>query len=66
MEERSVEMEMKMPKIKSMKPEDFKNNEYIQKLVDELNGSGANIVVGKLNERGVGIRHRGRRLPILG
>ena len=43
-------MEMKMPKIKSMKPEDFKNNEYIQKLVDELNGSGANIVVGKLNE----------------
>ena len=41
---------MKMPKIKSMKPEDFKNNEYIQQLADELNGSGANIAVAQRDE----------------
>ncbi len=37
-------------KIKSMKREDFKDNEYIDKLVEELNATGANVVVGKLDQ----------------
>ena len=37
-------------KIKSMSREDFKDNEYIDKLVDELNASGANVVVGNLDK----------------
>lgn len=36
--------------IKSMKHEDFKDNEYIDKLVEELNASGANVVVGNLDK----------------
>ena len=41
---------MGLDKIKSMKREDFKNNEYIYKLVEELNATGANVVVGKFDE----------------
>ncbi|HIR37024.1 MAG TPA: NADH-quinone oxidoreductase subunit B [Candidatus Limisoma gallistercoris] len=37
-------------KIKGMKREDFKDNEYIDKLVDELKQSGQNVVVGKLDQ----------------
>ncbi len=37
-------------KIKSMKHEDFKDNEYIDKLVEELNATGANVMVGKLDQ----------------
>ena len=37
-------------KIKSMSHEDFKDNEYIDKLVAELNASGANVAVGNLNQ----------------
>ena len=33
-----------------MKREDFKDNEYIDQLVEELNATGANVVVGKLDE----------------
>lgn len=36
--------------IKSMKREDFKDNEYIDKLVEELNATGANVAVGNLNK----------------
>ena len=43
--ERSIAMEVK---IKGMKREDFKDNEYIDKLVEELNASGTNVVVGSL------------------
>lgn len=43
-------MEVKKPKIKSMKYEDFKDNEYIDKLVEDLNASGTNVVVGKLDQ----------------
>lgn len=50
MAERSFNMEIKKPEIKSMKYEDFKNNEYIDSLVAELNATGADIVVGNLNE----------------
>ena len=37
-------------KIKSMKYEDFKDNEYIEHLVGELKASNANVVVGCLDE----------------
>ena len=43
-------MEVKRPKIKSMKWEDFKDNEYIDQLLEELNASGTNVVVGKFNQ----------------
>ena len=37
-------------KIKNMKREDFKDNEYIDKLVEELNASGTNVVVGQFDK----------------
>ena len=37
-------------KIKSMTRDDFKDNEYIDKLVEELNASGTNVMVGKLDQ----------------
>ena len=37
-------------KIKSMKHEDFKDNEYIDKLVEELNATGASVMVGKFDQ----------------
>lgn len=43
-------MAVNVPSIKSMKQEDFKDNEYIEKLVEELNATGANVAVGKLDQ----------------
>ena len=43
-------MEMKKPKIKSIKYEEFQDNETLEKLVQELNANGANIVVGALDD----------------
>ena len=43
LEERSTRMEVK---IKSMKYEDFKDNEYIEQLISELKASNTNVVVG--------------------
>ena len=37
-------------KIKGMKHEDFKDNEYIDKLVEELNATGASVMVGKFDQ----------------
>ena len=37
-------------KIKSMKRDDWKDNEYIDHLVEELNASGANVVVGTFDK----------------
>ena len=37
-------------KIKSMKYEDFKDNEYIEQLIKQLQESGTNVVVGPLDE----------------
>lgn len=37
-------------KIKGMKKEDFKDNEYIDSLVQTLNESGTNVIVGKFDE----------------
>ena len=36
--------------IKSMKYEDFKDNEYLENLVAELNAAGTNVVVGCFND----------------
>lgn len=41
---------MGVESIKSMKREDFKDNEYIDKLVEELNATGANVMVGKMDD----------------
>ncbi len=43
-------MEIKKPKIKSMRYEDFNNNEYLEKMVKELNESGTNVIVGCLDD----------------
>ena len=43
-------MAVKEGKIKSMSHDDFKDNEYIDKLVEELNATGANVAVGNLNQ----------------
>lgn len=37
-------------KIKSMAREDFKDNEYIDQLVEELNATGANVIVGTFDK----------------
>lgn len=43
-------MEVKRPVIKSMKYEDFKDNEYLEKMVRELNEGGVNVLVSKLDD----------------
>jgi NADH-quinone oxidoreductase subunit B len=43
-------MDMKRTKIKSMKHEDFNDNEYIEHLVNELNATGRNVFVGFLDD----------------
>ena len=43
-------MAVKTPSIRNMKHEDFKDNQYIDSLVEELNATGANVVVGKLDQ----------------
>ena len=43
-------MEMKKPKIKSMKYEDFKDNESLEKMVAELRANGTNAVMGVLDD----------------
>lgn len=43
-------MEIKKPQIKSMKYEDFNDNEYLEKMVRELNENGANVLVGVLDD----------------
>ena len=43
-------MEMRKVTTKSMPYEAFKDNEYIESLVQELRDSGTNIVVGSLDK----------------
>ena len=43
-------MDVKKPAIRSMKIEEFNNNDYLERLVDELNRNGAGVVVGTLDE----------------
>ena len=40
LEERSVGMEVKKPTIKSIPYEDFKDNEYLENMVKQLNEGG--------------------------
>jgi NADH-quinone oxidoreductase subunit B len=42
-------MEIKKPKIKSMKYEDFNDNEYLERMVGELNANGTNVFLGVLD-----------------
>jgi NADH-quinone oxidoreductase subunit B len=50
MEERSVRMEVKNIKIKNMKTDDFNDNEYLEKYVEELKKGGVNVAVGVLDD----------------
>lgn len=43
-------MEVRKPKIKSMKYEDFTDNEYLEKMIEELRANGTNVVMGCLDE----------------
>ena len=43
-------MGMKQPKIRSMKYEEFKNNDYLESMVKELQDNGVNVVVSKLDD----------------
>ncbi|MCQ2198496.1 MAG: NADH-quinone oxidoreductase subunit B [Paludibacteraceae bacterium] len=43
-------MEVKDVEIKSMKTEDFRDNETLQKYIDELQKGGVNVAVGALND----------------
>ena len=43
-------MEIKKPKIKSMEYEDFKDNEYLEKMVSELNAGGSNVFLGAIDD----------------
>ena len=43
-------MEVRNPRIKSMKFEDFNDNEYIESMVRELRENGTNVVMGCLDE----------------
>lgn len=50
MEERSTGMEVKKSKIKAMAYEDFKDNESLEQMVEELNAAGTNVVVGVFDD----------------
>jgi NADH-quinone oxidoreductase subunit B len=43
-------MEIKKPKIKSMKYEEFNDNEYLENMVKELNANGTNVLLGVLDD----------------
>ena len=40
----------KHTKIRSMKYEDFKNNDYLERMVKQLNMDGAGIIMGTIDE----------------
>ena len=42
-------MEIRMPEIKSMKYEDFNDNEYLEQMAQELRKNGTNVIVGCLD-----------------
>ena len=43
-------MEIKKPTIKSIPYEDFKNNEYLEEMVKQLNEGGTKVLVGCLDD----------------
>ena len=42
-------MEVRKPKIKSMKYEDFTDNEYLEKMIEELRANGTNVVLSLIH-----------------
>ncbi len=50
MEKRSIKMEVKKPVIKSLPYEDFKDNETLEKIVEELHQGGVNVVLTSIDE----------------
>ena len=45
-----IKKKIKTPKIKSMAYDDFKNNDYLEAMVKELNANGTNVVLGALDD----------------
>ena len=43
-------MEVKKPSIRSMKYEEFKNNDYLEEMMDELRKNGTNVVLTSLDQ----------------
>ncbi len=43
-------MEINRPSIRSMKYEEFKNNDYIESMIEELRANGTNVVLTSLDE----------------
>ena len=43
-------MEIRKPKIKSIPYDEFKDNESLERITDELNEGGVNVVVGSLDQ----------------
>lgn len=43
-------MEIKKPKIKSINYEEFKDNEYLEQMVKELNENGSNVILGCIDD----------------
>lgn len=50
MAERSARMEIRKPKIKSMPYDDWKDNETLEKMANDLNDGGTNLVLGNLDQ----------------
>ncbi|EGJ99522.1 NADH-quinone oxidoreductase subunit B [Dysgonomonas gadei ATCC BAA-286] len=50
MEERSIAMEIKKIYIKGIPNDEFKDNEYLEDYIKELNENGVPVVVGKLDD----------------
>ena len=43
-------MEVRKPKIKAIPYDEFKDNESLEKIVDELHEGGVNVVTGSLDQ----------------
>ena len=50
MAERSVGMEVRKPHIKSIPYDEFKDNDSLEKITQELNEGGVNVIVGSLDQ----------------
>jgi NADH-quinone oxidoreductase subunit B len=50
MEERSIKMELKDIKIKGIPTSEFRDNEYLENYIKELEANGVNVLVSKLDD----------------
>ena len=56
-------MEMKKPKIRSMKYDEFKNNDYLERLVQQVNQDGAGVILTTFDDiRRSPLRHGALRI----